>query len=58
MKVNEYSKQCVSWAANTILAKGAKLYSIDNGWDIELSDGSWMTANNWQELCQVARKIH
>jgi hypothetical protein len=47
-----------SWAASALAAKGCKLFAVSGGaWDIELPDGSWRAANDWRELCVVARSV-
>lgn len=53
----QYIRTAVSWAAQTITMAGAVLHSHDEGWDVELPDGSWMAANSWQELCAIARSF-
>lgn len=47
----------VTWAALTLSAAKCVLHPLPVGWDVELPDGSWRAANDWRELCNVAREV-
>jgi hypothetical protein len=51
------SRIATNWAAATLTSRGCVLHALRAGWDIELPDGSWRAANDWRELCQVAREV-
>lgn len=55
MKTHE--QIATSWAAMSLAQAGCVLHAADYGWDIECADGHWETANNWRELCKLARKF-
>lgn len=49
-------KEATSWAAGTLTAKGCKLHPVARGaWDVEMPNGSWRAAEDWRELCAIAR---
>jgi hypothetical protein len=53
------SRQAVTWAAGTLKARGFQLHPADhsNGWDVESPEGNWFAAEDWRELCLIARSI-
>lgn len=57
-EASEQAKQATAWAAGTLTLHGATLYAVEGGaWDVELKDGSWRAAENYRELCEVAREV-
>ena len=56
--VTKQQRDGVYWAALTLQKHGAKLHSVSCGaWDVELADGSWVAANDWRELVDVAYNV-
>jgi hypothetical protein len=50
-------REATSWAAATLTAKGCTLHPIEGGaWDVELPNGAWHAAEDWRELCAIARE--
>jgi hypothetical protein len=58
MNASEQTRQATAWAAGTLTQAGATLHPTETGWDVELADGSWRAANDWRELCVVAREVN
>ncbi len=57
-QVTQESRNGVTWAAGILAKHKCKLYSTTAGaLDIELPDGSWRAAEDWRELCDVAKEI-
>lgn len=58
MTKDEYFKrldmQAVAAACGTLTARGYKLHSVPDGWDVELPDGSWRACNCNQDLFNLA----
>ena len=52
-----HSRIVTAWAAATLSKYGATLHAIRRGWDVELPDGAWRTADDWRELARIARFV-
>lgn len=54
----DQSRQAVAWAAGTLKLLGCELLPFDHaGWDVFLPNGSWRTAADWRELCDIAHSL-
>lgn len=55
---DHHRRVATAWAAQALTQRGFALHAWADGpgWDIETPHG-WVTAENWQELCRVARKL-
>lgn len=57
--INDHHRQLATgWAAATLTAKGCTLHVVSgSAWDVELPNGAWRTAEDWRELCALAREV-
>jgi hypothetical protein len=51
-----HARIATSWAAAALSAEGCTLHATKHGWDVETPNG-WRVANNWRELCAVAKEV-
>lgn len=58
MDTNTHQRlEATRWASSVLTQRGCKLYPVCHSWDVELPNGSWETADDWRDLCRLARRV-
>lgn len=57
MSADHPQRIATTWAATTLSQIGCTLYPLSDadGWDVEMWDGSWRSADSWRDLSRIAR---